>query len=117
MARLRNFSSKGYFIEGGALLVHPVEYTKWLSAQTGKPYRLPTEAEWEYAARSAGEDEIWAGTSEEEQLSRYAVCSNIEIQPQNVGSRKPNGVGVYDMSGNVREWVADCWHQNYDGAP
>ena len=76
-----------------------VEYTKWLSTETGKRYRLPTEAEWEYAARSGGKDEIRAGTS----------------GPW--GRTKPDGLGLYDMSGGVWQWVEDCWHQNYDNAP
>ena len=92
-----------------------VEYTKWLSSQTGKRYRLPTEAEWEYAVRSGGKDEIWAGTSDENELARYAVFGKQQTEP--VGSRKPNGLGLYDMSGNVWEWVDDCWHESYDGAP
>jgi formylglycine-generating enzyme required for sulfatase activity len=92
-----------------------VEYSKWLSTQTGKPYRLPTEAEWEYAARSGGKDEIWSGTSDEKQLVHYARFSKTQTAP--VGNRKPNGIGLYDMSGNVWEWVEDCWHENYNGAP
>ena len=92
-----------------------VEYTKWLSAQTGKRYRLPTEAEWEYAARSGGKDEAWAGTSKEQELGDYAVFRKSQTEP--VGSREPNGLGLYDMSGNVSEWVEDCWHDNYAGAP
>ena len=92
-----------------------VEYTKWLSTETGKRYRLPSEAEWEYAARSGGKDEIWAGTSDEKQLAQYAVFGTR--QTELVGGRKPNGIGLHDMSGNVWEWVEDCWHENYDGAP
>ena len=95
-----------------------VEYAKWLSVQTGKPYRLLTEAEWEYAARSGGKDDIWAGTSREQILTDYAwyeASSGQKTQP--VGTKKPNSIGVYDMSGNVREWVEDCWHETYDGAP
>jgi formylglycine-generating enzyme required for sulfatase activity len=92
-----------------------VNYTKWLSAQTGKRYRLPTEAEWEYAARSGGKEERWAGTSREEELGGYAwykANSGGETQP--VGRRKPNGLGLYDMSGNVWEWVDDCWYGKCD---
>ena len=93
-------------------------YAQWLSQQTGKRYRLPTESEWEYAARSDGkEDEIWAGTSDESQLKDYAVYRNRMDRTEPVGSKKPNGLGLYDMSGNVQEWVEDCWHKNYKGAP
>lgn len=90
-------------------------YTQWLSQQTGKRYRLPTEAEWEYAARSGGKNETWAGTSDEDQLKNYAVYAIYRTEP--VGSKKPNELGFYDMSGNVFEWVEDCWHNNYLGAP
>jgi formylglycine-generating enzyme required for sulfatase activity len=82
-------------------------YAQWLSQQTGKRYRLPTEAEWEYAARSGGKDEVWAGTSEESQLKEYAVYGQDRTEP--VGSKKPNRLGLSDMSGNVAEWVQDCW--------
>jgi formylglycine-generating enzyme required for sulfatase activity len=92
-------------------------YAKWLSQATGKRYRLPTEAEWEYAARSGGKDEKWAGTSEPEQLSKYAVYSeNSGLRTAPVGSKYPNSLGLHDMSGNVWEWVEDCWHANYKGA-
>lgn len=91
------------------------EYIKWLNELTGQHYRLPTESEWEYAARSGGKDEIWAGTSDENQLLDYAVYGTDKTEP--VGSKKPNGLGLYDMSGNVWEWVEDCWHENYKGAP
>ena len=94
------------------------DFADWLSKQTGKRYRLPSEAEWEYAAGSGGkdEDEVWAGTSDEKQLDNYAVFRKSQTEIV-VGSRKPNGVGLYDMSGNVWEWIQDCWHENYNGAP
>lgn len=92
-----------------------VAYAKWLSQATGKTYRLPTESEWEYAARGGGKDEIWAGTSDEKQLAEYAVYAQQKTEP--VGGKKPNGRGLYDMSGNVWEWVEDCWHEDYSGAP
>ena len=85
-------------------------YAKWLSKHTRKRYRLPTELEWEYAARSGGKNEIWAGTSDESQLVNYAVFStNSKGGPEVVGKKRPNGLGLYDMSGNVWEWVQDCY--------
>jgi len=90
-------------------------YAKWLSQATGKRYRFPTESEWEYVARSGGKDEVWAGISDESQLKDYAVYNTLRTEP--VGSKKPNGLGLYDMSGNVWEWVEDCWHENYKNAP
>lgn len=90
-------------------------YVDWLSKATGKRYRLPTESEWEYAARSGGKDDIWAGTSDEGQLKGYAVYRANRTEA--VGEKKPNGLGLHDMSGNVWEWVEDCWHENYKDAP
>ncbi len=92
-----------------------VAYADWLSKATGKRYRLPTESEWEYAARSGGQDQRWAGTSDDKLLPDYAVYDSRQTQP--VGSKKPNWLGLYDMSGNVWEWVQDCWHETYKGAP
>lgn len=91
-------------------------YAKWLSQATGKQFRLPTESEWEYAARNGGKDEKWAGTSNEEELKRYAVF-DITKHTEPVGSKTPNGLQLYDMSGNVSEWLEDCWHYDYTGAP
>jgi len=93
-------------------------YAGWLSAQTGKRYRLPSEAEWEYAARSGGRKEKWAGTSDEAALGQHAWYeSNSGGKTQPVGEKKPNGLGLCDMSGNVWEWVQDGWHESYEGAP
>jgi len=93
-----------------------VAYARWLSEATGKRYRLPTESEWEYAARSKGKDEIWAVPSDEAQLKNYAVYQAGKTEP--VGKpRKPNELDLYDMSGNVWEWVEDCWHRDYTDAP
>ena len=98
-----------------------VAYAVWLTAATGKHYRLPTESEWEYAARSLGKDEIWAGTSNEEQLKDYAVyAGNSQSKTALAGKdqgRKHNTLGLYDMSGNVWEWTEDCWHADYKDAP
>ena len=91
------------------------KYAEWLSQETGKPYRLPTESEWEYAARSRGQDDIWAGTSDEKEIEDFAVYSVDRTSP--VASKHFNGLGLYDMSGNVWEWVEDCWHKNYTDAP
>ncbi len=90
-------------------------YSKWLSQRTGKRYRLPTEAEWEYAAKGGGQDQTWAGISDESQLKDYAVKGAHRTEP--VGSKQPNRLGLYDMSGNVWEWVEDCVHEDYNGAP
>ena len=100
------------------------DYAKWLSQQTGKHYRLPTESEWEYAARSIAKnkDDIYAGTSDRSELQDYAVFGRPYVAlfvkgTEPVGSKKPNSLGLYDLSGNVEEWVEDCWHENYIDAP
>jgi formylglycine-generating enzyme required for sulfatase activity len=91
------------------------EYVDWIAKLTGKPYRLLTEAEWEYAAR-AGSPGRFSFGDDEAKLGEYArYYSNSGTQP--VGSFAPNAFGLYDMHGNVWEWVEDCYNGDYNGAP
>ncbi len=96
-----------------------VAYAKWLSEQTGKRYRLPTEAEWEYAARGGKETAYWWGKDLGKGMANCDRCGSQWDHKQTapVGSFKPNPFGLYDTAGNVSEWVEDCWHIDYNGAP
>lgn len=106
-------------------------YAKWLSKETGKQYRLPSEAEWEYAARAGSTTKHHFG-NEERELCEYAngadqstdygwrnkACDDgYGKKTAPVGSFLPNQSGLYDMHGNVYEWVEDCYHDSYQGAP
>ena len=91
-----------------------VAFTKWLSNKTGRTFRLPTEAQWEFAARSGGKNEQWAGTSDLSTLSKYAWFGyNAEEKTRAVGQKLPNDLGFHDMSGNVWEWCHDWYDDHY----
>jgi formylglycine-generating enzyme required for sulfatase activity len=96
-----------------------VEYAKWLSVQIGKRYRLPTEVEWEYAARAGMGTAYWWGNEMKSGMAHCSDCGSPwdSKQPAPVGSFKPNPFGLYDTAGNVWESVEDCWHDSYRGAP
>jgi formylglycine-generating enzyme required for sulfatase activity len=95
------------------------EYLPWLNRTTGKTYRLLTEAEWEYAARSSTRTAYSWGNDVGKNWANCSACGsqwdNKQTAP--VGSFQPNAFGVHDMQGNVWEWVQDCYTRNYVGAP
>ena len=94
-------------------------YTKWLSKQTGKSYRLLSEAEWEYVARAGSRTSFWWGSSPGSGNAHCFDCKSdfSTSKPAKVGTYKPNPFGVYDTAGNLYEWVHDCYHRDYNGAP
>ena len=112
----------------------PVEQVNWydaiefcarLSKLTGGEYRLPSEAEWEYACRAGTTTPFYFGETITGELANYNASNTYADEPNGeyrnettrVGQFPPNAFGLYDMHGNVREWCADTWHDNYDGAP
>ena len=114
-----------------------VAYAAWLSRETGKDYRLPSEAEWEYAARAGtttarywgdgraeacryanvADETLRKANKDKADAKRYFACDDGFANTSPVGSFQPNGFGLYDMLGNVWEWVEDCYHANYETAP
>jgi eukaryotic-like serine/threonine-protein kinase len=121
-----------YFTENGAS--RPVERVSWrdatafcekLSQQAGRAYRLPSEAEWEYACRAGTTTPFYFGPTITTNLANYdgnytygnGAKGVYREQTTEVGSFPPNAFGLYDMHGNVSEWCADHMHKNYEGAP
>ena len=107
-------------------------YAAWLSGKTGKPYRLPSEAEWEYAARAGTTTPLSFGDYTHSRVCDYAKFADASTRfawkdqqcssdfghgAAPVGRHRPNPWGLHDMHGNVWEWVEDCWHPSYTGAP
>jgi formylglycine-generating enzyme required for sulfatase activity len=95
------------------------QYVAWLARKTGKKYRLPSEAEWEYAARGGSETRYWWGNDVGASLANCSDCGGEQDRaaPMAVDALKPNPFGVYDVHGGIAQWVEDCWFPNYQGAP
>lgn len=94
-------------------------YARWLTAATGRRYRLLTEAEWEYAARTGSDTAYGWGEEIGEDRANCLDCGSDwdRVSPAPVGSFQANRWGIHDMHGNVWEWTQDCWRANYQQAP
>ncbi len=110
-------NNPSYFKKGDR---YPVERVSWndvqdyirkLNKRSGRNYRLPTEAEWEYAAKSGGKREKYAGSNSVDDVAWYN--GNSGGTTHRVGTKQPNGLGLYDMSGNVWEWCQDWYDEDY----
>lgn len=91
------------------------DYVAWLSEQTGENYRLPSEAEWEYACRAGTQMHYWWGDTIHPNFANYynsGIGRTVEV-----GSYPANSWRLHEMHGNVWEWCEDAWHETYDGAP
>jgi len=95
------------------------KYVQWLRSLTGKPYRLPSEAEWEYAARAGTTTPYAWGKEIGVARANCSGCGGTYDPklPAAVGSFPPNAWGLHDMEGGVAEWTEDCWHKSYESAP
>ncbi len=127
----RDLKSDPFYFKGGDRPVEQVswydavEFCKRLSRETGRDYRLPSEAEWEYACRAGTTTPFYFGETITGELANYDASQTYagESKRENRGKNTPfgqfppNAFGLYDMHGNVWEWCADTWHENYRGAP
>jgi formylglycine-generating enzyme required for sulfatase activity len=95
------------------------QYVAWLSKTTGQKYRLPSEAEWEYAARAKTQTKFWWGNQIAPGTANCKGCGSdgSAARPMKVGAFPANAFGLHDMTGSIAQWVSDCWVKDYQGAP